>query len=126
MLEQHIVIPHTTAKAIYDVLLSSELHSALIDDEAVIEPKIGGKTSAFSGYATGEITKLVPGKEIAQTWRASDWTEGHYSHITFKFSDGADGAHITFIQTDLPHGTEAEFEDGWDDFYWQPLREYFA
>jgi activator of HSP90 ATPase len=126
MIEQHIVIPGATAKAIYEVLLDSKKHQELTGDAADIDPVVGGKSNTFGGYATGIISTLVQDKEITQTWRASDWPAGHYSNISFVLSDEDDGAHISFTQTNLPKGTEAEFEAGWDDFYWQPLRDYFA
>jgi activator of HSP90 ATPase len=126
MIEQNIVIPGATAKDIYELLLDSKKHQELTGDAAEIDPKVGGNASTFGGYATGVISNLVQNREISQTWHASDWPEGHYSNITFTLSDEPDGTHIDFVQTNLPKGTEAEFEAGWDDFYWQPLRDYFA
>lgn len=126
MLEQTVVIPHATAADIYAVLLSSLKHGEVTGDSAEIDARIGGKVSAFSGYATGEITKLEPNVLIEQTWRASDWPNNHFSTITFELSDVQDGAQIHFTQTHLPNGTLQEFEQGWTDNYWDPLTSYFA
>jgi activator of HSP90 ATPase len=126
MIEHKIVIPGATANAIYSLLLDSKKHSQLIGDKATIDPVVGGLFSAFSGYADGKTTKLIPNKLIEQIWRASDWEDDHYSTIRFELSDVEGGAQILFTQSNLPEGTEAEFEDGWQDNYWEPLLKYFS
>lgn len=126
MIDQTIIIPNSTVADIYNVLLDSKKHSDIIGDRAEVDAEVGGAFSAFSGYATGNITKLVPNKLIEQTWRASDWEAGHYSTITFELSDVSGGTQIHFSQTDLPNGTEAEFKAGWNDNYWTPLKTYFT
>jgi activator of HSP90 ATPase len=126
MLEQTILIPNATAKQLYVVLLDSSLHSKLINDEAIIDARVGGGFITFSGYSNGMFTKLEDGKLIAHTWRTKDWPKDHYSTVVFELSDTADGAQIHFTQTNLPEYTEDEFMQGWQDNYWKPLEEYFT
>ncbi len=126
MIEQNVVIPNATASAVYEVLMDGEMHSELTGDIAKIDPKVGGKFTTFSGYSEGKTTRLEPEKLIEQTWRASDWPEGHYSTIKFKLSDVEGGTQIHFTQINLPEGSQKEFEAGWQDNYWNPLEEYFA
>ena len=125
MLKQTITLKNATAKAVYEMLLSADQHSELIGDDADITDKFDAEFSTFGGYATGKNLTLVPNKVIEQTWRASDWPKGHYSTIRFEFTDTDDGLRIDFTQKDLPKGTQEEFESGWDDFYWEPLRRRF-
>lgn len=126
MIDQYIIIPGATAKGIYETLLDSRQHTTLISDKAEIIPKEGGKFRAYSGYAIGRITKLIPGKLISLTWRARDWPSKHFSKVSFHLSNVESGAQIHFTQSGLPEGKEAEFESGWQDFYWTPLINYFA
>ncbi len=126
MIDQTIVIVGASAAEIYDVLLDNSKHTVLTGDVSDINPQVGGTFSVFGGYATGKTMKLIPNELIEQTWRASDWSEGHYSTIRYELSDVEGGVQIHFTQRDLPAGTETEFEKGWNDFYWEPLREYFA
>lgn len=126
MLEQTVVIPNATAKEIYSVLLDTQKHSLLTNDTARIDARVDGAFSAFSGYAEGTFTKLVPNTLIEQSWRASEWPNNHFSTITFELSDVEGGAQIHFTQIHLPKGTVKEFEQGWVDNYWEPLKAYFA
>jgi activator of HSP90 ATPase len=126
MINQEIIIQNATVKDIYEVLMNAEKHSLLINDIADIEDLEGTKFSTFGGYAEGENIELKPGKLIKQTWRASDWPENHYSIITFELSNVDGGAKIRFSQDKLPEGTQKEFEAGWADFYWEPLKKYFT
>ena len=126
MIDQTIIIPNTTAKQVYEALIDSKTHSQIIGDIATIDPVEGGYYSTFSGYSDGQTIKLVPGKSIVQTWRASDWPDDHYSTITFDLSDTPTGTEIHFTQVNLPKGSQAEFEAGWQDNYWKPMMEYFA
>jgi activator of HSP90 ATPase len=126
MISQTIIIPRSSAKEIYSLLLDTKLHTKLIGESAIIKPGVGSDFSLYSGYATGKITKLIPGKVIEQSWRANDWPKDHYSSVKFVFRDVRGGTQINFNQTNLPPGTEAEFENGWADFYWNPLIKYFS
>lgn len=126
MIDQTLVIAGATAQELYEALLDSQKHTEIIGDEAVIDPVVGGTFTAFSGYADGKITELVPNKRIAQTWRASDWPKGHYSNVVFEFTDTPKGAQIHFVQSNLFKGTIQEFEAGWEDNYWTKLQQYFA
>ena len=126
MITQVVIIPRSSAKEIYSLLLDTKLHTKLIGEPAVIKPGVGSDFSLYSGYATGKITMLIPGKVIEQSWRASDWPEGHYSHVKFVFKDVRGGTQINFTQANLPEGKESEFDNGWKDFYWDPLIKYFS
>lgn len=126
MISQTVIIPRSSAKEIYSLLLNSKLHSKLIGEAVVINAGVGSQFKTYSGYATGQNLALIPGKVIEQSWRAADWPKGHFSRIKFVFKDVKEGTQITFTQTNLPEGKESEFETGWKDFYWDPLIKYFS
>ncbi|MBI3232331.1 MAG: SRPBCC domain-containing protein, partial [Candidatus Doudnabacteria bacterium] len=62
--------------------MDSKKHSAITGGAASISRKIGGKVSAYDGYISGKNVELVADKKIVQTWRASDWEDGHFSLVT--------------------------------------------
>lgn len=108
---------------VYGALMDSEKHSQFTGGEAIISREIGGKFSAFDGYAEGVNIELVPDKKIVQSWRASDWPEGHYSQVTFSLSKVEGGTRLTFIQTGVQEEQYNDVSQGWKDYYWAPMKE---
>jgi activator of HSP90 ATPase len=107
---------------VYEALMDSEKHSEFTGDEAVISRKVGGKFTTFGGYAEGKNIELVPDKRIVQTWRANDWMRGDLSTITIILKPTKTGTSLEFIQTDVPEKFADEISQGWNDFYWKPMK----
>jgi activator of HSP90 ATPase len=109
---------------VYEILMDSKKHSAFSGGLAEISREVGGEFSAYDGYITGKNLELVPDRKIVQNWRAVDWPEGFFSTVTFVLLPIAGGTRLNFTHKDLPEGTEAEFEQGWVNNYWEPLKRY--
>ncbi len=111
---------------VYEALMDSEKHSQFTGGKAVISREVGGKFSAFDGYAEGENLELVPDEKIVQTWRASDWPKGHYSRVTFSLKKVNGKTRLTFTQTGVPAEQYEDIAQGWRNYYWKPLAEMLA
>jgi len=109
---------------VYECLMDSKKHSEVTGDTAIISREVGGSFSAFSGYATGKNLELVPDEKITQTWRASDWEEGHYSQITITLEEVDGATKLTFTQTGVPAEQYEDVSKGWYDYYWEPMKDY--
>jgi activator of HSP90 ATPase len=107
---------------IYEALMDSKKHSQFTGDKAKIGRKVGEKFSTFDGYAEGSNLELIPDEKIVQTWRASDWPEGHYSKVTYSFKENGGGTRLTFTQTGVPEDQYEDVAQGWRDYYWTPLK----
>lgn len=117
----------TTPEALYAAWLDSETHAAMTDGgEATIHVELGASFSAWDGYISGKNLELEPGKRILQSWRTSDFqeTDGD-SRIEILFESVPDGTKLTLTHTDIPEG-QPDYEEGWEDFYFRPMREYFS
>jgi activator of HSP90 ATPase len=112
-----------SAHEVYEMLMDSRRHSKFTDAKASISRKIGGKFTAYRGYINGVHLDLVPDKKIVQSWRGSDWPEGHYSKATFSLKKVKNGTRLTFTQTGVPDQHDADINQGWRDFYWKPMKE---
>ncbi len=112
-----------TPHDVYEALMDSKKHSQFSGGEAIISREVGGKFTAFDGYSEGTNLELVPDKKIVQTWRASDWPEGHYSTVTFSLSEVKGGTKLTFTQTEVPAEQYKDISQGWHDFYWTPMKQ---
>ena len=92
----------TSPHEVYEALMDSRKHSKFTDAKASISRRIGGKFTAYDGYIEGVNLELVPDEKIVQSWRGSDWPEGHYSKATFALRQVEGGTRLTFTQTGVP------------------------
>ena len=116
------VVVDMSAHEVYSMLMDSKKHSMLTGEDAKISKKVGGKFSAYSGYAEGENIELIPDKKIVQSWRASDWPKGHYSELTLTFSPAQKGTTIELVQKNVPDEQAESIKSGWTEFYWNKMK----
>ena len=120
------VIP-ARPERIYSAWLSSDEHTAFTGDKAVVEPFVGGKHSAFDGYAVGRTVDLQPGHRIVQTWRAEDFPVGSPdSRVEVTLEETVGGTMLTILHTEIPSGQGSQYRDGWLKYYLEPLKGYFV
>jgi uncharacterized protein YndB with AHSA1/START domain len=120
------VIP-APADQIYSAWLDTAAHSAFTGDEATVEPFVGGRHTAFRGYAEGTTLELSPGRRIVQTWRAKDFPEGSLdSRLEVTFEETLGGTMVTILHSEIPSGQGERYREGWVKFYLQALKLYFA
>jgi activator of HSP90 ATPase len=111
---------------VYEALMDSKKHAAFTGGKARISRAVGGAIMAYDDYITGKNIELVPDTKIVQDWRAVDWPEGLFSRVTFSFTAVPEGTRLDFTHADLPEGTEDEFEQGWIDNYWEPMKVFLG
>jgi len=116
-----------TPEQVYETLMDSKLHTELTGSKAVVSSKIGGAFSAYDGYITGKNLELVKSEKIVQEWRGEEegWPADHFSKITFVLKPINGGTQIDFTQEALPEPAFENIKEGWEDYYWQPLKEKF-
>ena len=108
---------------VYEALMDSKKHAKFTGGKATISREVGGKFTAFDGYARGTNVELVPDKKIVQSWRAEDWPKGHYSKAIFTFTKVEGGTKLAFTQTDVPEDQHEPISQGWKEYYWAPMKE---
>jgi len=108
---------------VYEALMDSRKHAKVTGSKARISRKEGGKFTAYDGYIEGINLNIVPDKKIIQSWRGSDWPEGHYSRATFSLKKVKNGTHLTFTQSGVPEQYYHDISQGWRDYYWKPMKE---
>ena len=111
---------------VYNAWLSSEGHSSMTGSLASISAKIGDEYSAWDGYIHGKNLTLDYGNRIVQTWRTSEFSDDEAdSRIEVTLEPVGHQTKLTLHHTGLPpHGTQ--YEQGWVDSYFEPMKEYFA
>lgn len=123
-IEQEAVIP-ASPEEVYNAFMESAKHAEFTGSSASIENRVGGSFEVWDGYASGKNIELIPGKKIIQSWRASDWPEGQFSEITIDLVAQGNKTKLKFSQKNIPDEFAADVEQGWQDYYWEPLAEYF-
>jgi activator of HSP90 ATPase len=120
---QQTVTIKATPHEVYETLMDSKKHAELVGAEARISKKVGARFSIYDGEIEGVNLELVPDKKIVQSWRYSDWPEGHYSKATFLLKESQSGTKLIFTQTEVPEDKYEDVSQGWHDYYWQPMKE---
>ncbi len=119
---RQIVNFQATPHEVFEALMDSKKHCAFTSSKVSISRKVGGKFSVYDNYATGKNLILIKDKKIVQTWRASDWPNGHFSKVTFLLTKTKTGTKLTFTQQGMPEDQYKEISKGWYDFYWNPIK----
>lgn len=112
-----------SAHEVYEALMDSKKHSQFTGGKASISRNVGGKFTVYDGYAEGKNLELITDKKIVQFWRASDWPEGAESKVTFILTATKTGTKLTFTQVGVPIECAKDIAQGWQDYYWEPMKE---
>ncbi len=116
-----------TARELYEAWLDSKKHGEMTGAGAKTGSKVGSKFSAWDGYIQGKTLELVPVQRIVQAWRTTDFPTGcDDSVIEVMFQDFDGGCKMTIRHTSIPKGQGDEYKEGWRQFYFKPMKEYFA
>ena len=120
------VLP-ASPQAVYDAWMSSEGHGEMTLTECTIDPRVGGEYEVGDGYITGRTTALEPGRRIVQTWRTSEFADTDADseiEVLLEAVDG--GTRLTLHHRHVPDGQIDYEHGGWQDNYFEPMREYFT
>jgi len=81
----------------------------------------------YDGYISGTNIELVKNSKIVQKWRGDEdcWPIGHFSKLTINLEKKNKGTKIELIQENVPEECAEDFNKGWHDFYWNPLKKIF-
>jgi activator of HSP90 ATPase len=123
---RHVVRIAAPPEAIYRALMNSRAHSAFTGAPAKIDPKVGGRFTAWGSHLEGINVDLIKNKRIVQAWRAANWPDGHYSIATFELRHVKNATTIVFRQSGIPAKNAKSINEGWKTHYWQPLKLYFT
>ena len=115
-----------TPAEIYQAWLSSEGHTAMTGSSASVDGNVGGEFSAWEGYIFGKTLELIPNQHIVQFWRTSEFPDdAPDSYLVVDLEEMTEGTKITLIHSNMPEDQVDSYRQGWEEFYFKPMREYF-
>ena len=126
-IRQRGFFPGVKPVELYDALLNPKKHSAFTGAKATGAARVGGTFTAWDGYITGTNLELERGRRIVQEWKTTEWPEASPpSRLLWTFAAKRGGAEVTMVHSKVPASQAAAYRQGWIDYYWTPLKEYFA
>lgn len=118
------VLP-ASAEEIFKAWLSGKGHSAMTGSAAVF--KKDGSFTAWDGYITGKTLETKKNERIVFAWRTSEFPEASPDSRVEILLDEINGkTKVTLTHSEMPEGQEESYKQGWDDFYFKPMKEYFT
>jgi activator of HSP90 ATPase len=71
--------------------------------------------------------ELEKDKRIVQEWVTSEWPKGYPpSKLELVLKKIKSGTELVMTHSDVPMEQADELAEGWNEFYWKPLKEYFS
>ena len=124
-LELSVILP-AAPQQVYEAWLDSKAHADFTGSPAQIDAHIGGDFSAWDGYISGKTLALEPYRLIRQTWRTTEFPVGAPdSLLEVRVEAAGDGTKITLVHTNIPEGQTEQYRQGWEEFYFIPMKDYF-
>lgn len=115
-------------RAVFDAWLDSDAHGAMTGGPADVDPRVGGRFSAWGGYIEGKTTVIDRRqRRIRQTWRTLDFRPGDLdSLLEVRFVARSGKTQLTLVHTRLQPGDGAKYTLGWLDHYLRPMQAHFG
>lgn len=88
---------------------------------AKMNDREGSAFSFWGGDITGKNIKVVKGKKLVQDWQEADWDEPSNLTVTLKAEKSS--TRVELLQSGLPAGRYADIKEGWQEYYFGPLKE---
>ena len=112
---------------LFHAWLDSFEHSSFTGSQAVIDPSIGGDFSAWGGYISGKTLEMDPPNRILQSWRTTEFADtDEDSKLELLFENISTGTRLTLIHTAIPDGQGDMYREGWEEYYFRPMLDYFS
>ena len=125
-IRQTVEIPATPVQ-VYEAIVNPVQHSAFTGTKAAGRMQVGRTVHAYDGYITARVVNLVRGRKIVQAWQTSEWPKGYPpSRLEISLAPSKGGTRLTMVQSQVPASQASQYTTGWKEYYWRPLKDYFA
>lgn len=114
-----------TAEQVYTAWLNSEKHSEMTGGKAKISNKVLDTFTAWDNYISGKNLELKPSKYIKQSWRTTEFDESDEDSIIEVFLEENDNTTRLILKHTVLPQDGIKYENGWKEFYFEPMQKYF-
>jgi activator of HSP90 ATPase len=124
---KQIVMIDASPAEVYEAYVDPKKHGAFTGQSATGSPKVGGTFTAGDGYISGKYLELEKGKKILHEWTTTEWPAGYPpSLLELRLKAKGKKTELTMLHTKVPEEQVEYYAEGWKEFYWTPLKKYFA
>lgn len=106
---------------VWDGLTNSKLIDKWGAGPSKMEPVKGFEFSLWGGDIFGKNIKVIKNKKLVQEWFAGKWKKP--SIVTFILRKAGEKTVVELNHTDIPDSEFKDIENGWKDYYMNPLKE---
>jgi len=111
---------------IYEAWLTGKLHTEMTGGEATGKAEEGSKFTAWDGYIFGTVRELIENEGIVLNWRTTEFKEDYEdSLVEISLIPTEMGCEVVLKHSNIPEG-DADYESGWHEFYFTPMKAYFG
>ncbi len=119
------ILLNASAQDIYDILINAKKLTKITGGKATNTEKVGGKFTAYDDYVTGTNIEFTPREKIMQKWTCQDFPPGHFTDVTIELKKKSDKqTELILTQTNVPDDFYEDINEGWNQFYWEPIKDY--
>lgn len=90
--------------------------------EAIMDDQEGTEFKLWNGDIHGKNITVSENDELVQEWYSGDWKEP--STVTFTLTKLGENTKLNILHEGVPEDEVEEIEDGWKEYYIDPLKEY--
>ena len=120
------VLIDASPEEVYEAYVNPMKHAEFTGSPATGTPRVGGKFTAWDGYISGRFLELEKGKRVVHEWKTTEWPAGYPpSIVELTLREKGKKTELTMIHSKAPDEQAGEYAQGWKEYYWGPLREYF-
>ncbi|MDA4125792.1 MAG: SRPBCC domain-containing protein [Thaumarchaeota archaeon] len=123
---KQVAIIDASPVEVYEAYVDPKKHAAFTGDSATGTAKVGGKFAAGNGYISAKYLELEKGKRILHEWTTTEWPKGYPpSLVELILKPKGKKTELTMIHSKVPAEQAADYDQGWRDYYWEPMKKYF-
>ena len=112
---------------LYKDWLDNTAHSEFTGGEAIIDPFVDGRYTAWDGYIEGVTLELEPPTRALQSWRTLEFPDdAPDSILEVLFAATEAGCKLTLNHSNIPSGDGMKYRDGWKQHYFEPMQEHYG
>jgi activator of HSP90 ATPase len=124
IIQQTVSLP-AQAERLFAMYLDAVIHGAITGDKVTISAKEGSVFRAFDGMVYGKTIAVAHATYIVQLWRGCTWkVEDPDSILVLNFLPNGEFGTIELTQVNIPENQFDNVNNGWQEYYWTPWRDY--